>query len=218
LPEDCFFDQIHDILLHNGVIESFATVIQDDATPEKVVVAAVTLLWRFLVAPENPDADFAESTTIDGLLSAIIGAMYNLSSEALHEATCGLLSSIEIPLGSADSESISWKQTLSDAIWSSLTRHTTVEAVQLAGLRALFNLFCDRDESVADLERIVEAVIFAMNSFLMDAKYLLVFAKAEICIRPPSQAQGGSQPYPMLSAPMLSMAITAPNDSRLSTG
>ena len=168
LPEEFIFEQIYCILSHNSVITSFAMVMQDDAAPENVVEAAVTLLWRFSVAPENIDGDFEEPPTIpssDDLLCAIITAMYSFRSEALHEATCGLLSSIDIPLGSADSESISWKQTLSDAVWSSLTGHATAEAVQLAGLRALFHIFCDREESVADLDRNVEAIIFAMNNF-----------------------------------------------------
>jgi hypothetical protein len=185
LPKDYVFQQMHDILSCDGVIDSFSVVIQGDTAVEGIVEAAVIILWRFSVPPENPSFDLSEPINIslsDCLLAGIVGAMYTFGSEALDEATCGLLSSIDIPPSSADHESISWKQTLSDAIWNSLTRHTTVESVQLAGLRALCNLFCDHDESVVDLDRMVEVIIFAMNSFPGNADLQTAGCKVLACI------------------------------------
>jgi hypothetical protein len=185
LPEDYVFQQMHHILSCNGVIDSFSLVIQGDTAVESIVVVAVTILWRFSIPPENHNSDLSESIFIsssDILLTGIRGAMCTFGSEALHEATCGLLSSIDIPASTADNESISWKQTLSDAIWNSLTSHATVESVQLAGMRALCNLFCDHDESVADLDQMVEVIIFAMNSFPGNVELQAFACKSLACI------------------------------------
>jgi len=154
-------DHMRVIFADNSVVGTIASVMQGDSVSEEVIKAAVSLLRRFWMRFMN---DSTETPSCDALLGALMGAIYSYGSESFHEGACGLLTSVKIPV----STDISWKQTLSDAVLHSMTSHTMVESVQLMGLSALCNIFGDssrREEYVADLDRIVEAIIFSMNNF-----------------------------------------------------
>ena len=142
------------------VIETFAAVFQDDTVSERVLEAGVSLLLRFWVRFIGDST----SESVDALLGALMGAMYIYRSDAFHEGILELLSDVPIPT----STDISWKQTLSDAIRNSMTLHATNESIQLWGLAALSNVFGDastREECVAELDRIVESIIYAVDNF-----------------------------------------------------
>ena len=179
-------DHMRVIFAKPEILKTLTDVIQDDSIAEGVIEAVLSLLQRFWVRfvddSANGDAPPAASSPAS-VLSALVVAIYNNGSASLYEGICTLSACLQIP----SSTDIEWKQTLSDAIWTILTRHTTVEAVQLAGLNALCNLFGEssrRGENVAELDRIVEAIIFAMNNFVRSVAIQArgCLALASICI------------------------------------
>jgi hypothetical protein len=156
------------ILVHPGVMDTLSALLQDDSVSEEVMEAITSLLQRFWVRLLEDGNAYALSLSPEAMLGALVGAMYIFGSETLHSGICELLTKIPIPT----STDLMWKQTLSDAIVNAMTRHSLVEAVQLAGLTALCSLFSDpsrREEYVADLERIAEVIVFAMENFHQNA-------------------------------------------------
>ena len=153
------------ILVQPGVMDTLLALIQDENVSEEVMEVVISLLQRFWVGLLEEGNAFAQSSSPEAMVGALVGALYIFGSETLHSGICELLSKIPIP---TSTDLIMWKQTLSDAIVNSMTRHTMVEAVQLTGLTALCTLFSDpsrREEYVADLDRIVEVIVFAMENF-----------------------------------------------------
>ena len=167
LPE--LLEEIFIFVSESRVMEAFIDVMQEEAATEQVLEAAMFLLWHWSVSSMSDGAESSPISSCEELVSAVTGAIYTFESERLHEAACGLLSSIQIPSSSnTEGASIAWKQTLTDAVWSSLTKHTSVEVVQIAGLDALCSIFhqhSEQEDSVAELDRIVDAVVLAMENF-----------------------------------------------------